>query len=137
VTVETEGLQVVNLHHQWAEAPVFELSIGQSKFVFDMYYDHMIMRGDFTNLNLYDLTGYPKTYDPEIYKLDPKKAVSIDNVSNLPKSEIIGIHKSADNEQGSLVIFELELYYPGCILIEPEKDSDLRLMVEGVKIVYI
>lgn len=56
-----------------------------------MYYDHMIMRGDFINLNLYDLSGYPKTYDPETYKLNPTKAVSIDNLGSLPKSEIIGI----------------------------------------------
>jgi|LauGreDrversion4_2_1035121.scaffolds.fasta_scaffold180273_5 hypothetical protein len=59
VIVETGGLQVINLHHQWVDAPVFEMSIGPSRYIFDMYYDHMIMRGDFTNLYLYDLTGYP------------------------------------------------------------------------------
>lgn len=32
---------------------------------------------------------------------------------------------------------ELELYYPGCVFIEPDKDSELRLVIEGVKILYI
>ncbi len=53
------------------------MSIGPSRYIFDMYYDHMIMRGDFTNLNLYDLTGYPQTYDPQTYCNDPTKAVNI------------------------------------------------------------
>jgi len=123
----------VNLHHQWAEAPVFEMGVGQSKFVFDMYYDHMIMRGEFTNLNLHDLTGYPQTHDPETYKLDPIKGVSIDNIGTVPKREIMGLR----SDQESLVIFELELYNPGCVLEEPEKDSDLRLIIDGVRLIYI
>lgn len=59
VDVRTEGLQILNLHHEWHEAPVFEMSIGRSSFVFDMFYDHLIMRGDFTHIFLYDLTSYP------------------------------------------------------------------------------
>lgn len=109
------------------------MGVGQSKFVFDMYYDHMIMRGEFTNLNLHDLTGYPKTYDPETYKLDPIKGVSIDTIGTVPKSEIIGLR----SDQGSLVIFELELYDPGCVFEKPDKDSDLRLIIDGVRLIYI
>ena len=35
------------------------------------------------------------------------------------------------------MIFELQIYYPGCCLNEPDKDSMLNIVVENVKVLYI
>jgi hypothetical protein len=64
VEVHTSGLRVLNLHHEYHRAPVFEMSVGNSVFTYDMYYDHDIMNGDFSQVYMYDLTNYPQTYNP-------------------------------------------------------------------------
>lgn len=60
-----------------------EISVGESRFGYKMYYDHDIIVGDFGNVLLYDLTCYPKTIDPENY--NPRYRASLKTIDALPK----------------------------------------------------
>ena len=63
VIVKAEGLNLIAVHNIY-HTPVFELSVGSAEFSHHMHYDHDVIRGDFSNARLYDLTCYPLTIDP-------------------------------------------------------------------------
>ncbi len=65
VIVKAEGLTLIAVHNLY-HTPVFELSVGSAEFKHLMFYDHDVIRGDFSNARVYDLTSYPLTIDPSI-----------------------------------------------------------------------
>jgi hypothetical protein len=58
--VIAHGITLIAVHHQYF-TPLFDLSVGKFVYTYDMYYDHDVMVGEFSNAKMFDLTGYPFT----------------------------------------------------------------------------
>lgn len=58
--MQLEAVKAVCLH-QDTQLEFMELHFSQSSFIYDMYYDHDEIQGSFGNLQIFDLSNYPKT----------------------------------------------------------------------------
>lgn len=96
-------MTLIAVHHEYL-TPLFEISVGQSAFIYDMHYDHDYMSGNFVNARVCDLTNYPFTHDPS-----KTPRASLRNIDSFSRYEIIGIRdQNSEREQG--IFFDTYLY---------------------------
>ncbi|CDW82625.1 ph domain containing protein [Stylonychia lemnae] len=128
--INASGISIVNCHHKY-RTPLFEMNIGDSKFSYEMHYDHDIIEGTFTDFIVYDLTSYPKTIDPR-----NAEQADLNKISKLEKREIIGC-RDKDGIKSNQVYFKTILYTETCPLRIPLMTSQLILDISAIKILYI
>ena len=130
--MEARGLTLIALHNVFY-TPLFELCVGKSVFGYAMHFDHDVIRGDFENARVYDLTNYPNTIDPETA---PKGCLK--DIDSYKRLEIIGIRDSdegGDNVRNALH-FESILYSENCPLHSPIVTSSLKVEVASIKLLF-
>lgn len=81
------GITLIAIHHEYY-TPLFDLSVGKFVYTYDMYYDHDVMTGEFSNAKMFDLTNYPFTHDPS-----KTEKASLERCDSFQRYEIIGIRE--------------------------------------------
>lgn len=62
------GLTLVCLHHKFTTAPYMELRVENLSLKHHMMYDHDVLEAEFGSAVLNDLTMWPQTQDPRIFR---------------------------------------------------------------------
>lgn len=96
-----------------------ELEMSSSKFVYDMYYDHDVISGEFGNLVIYDLTNYPKT---RTCFSEPSS-----------RRQLVGLRQG---EEASILTFTTTMYTEECPRHAPNTLLDLDVDIAMVSIVF-
>lgn len=135
--LETEGIRVLNVHHEHHRAPVFEFDLGPSRFIYDQYYDHVVLNGKFTNASLLDLTNYPQTYIPATYGSASHPAANLNTLDSLPKYEVLGVHLLNNESRSNQIKFDMQMFEPGCALAKEDQETVLDVSIDKVKILYM
>ena len=62
------GLTLICLHHEFTTAPFMEVSVEAFTLRHHMMYDHDVLEGEFRSPVLNDLTMWPRTQDPAVFR---------------------------------------------------------------------
>ncbi len=95
--VDAEGISILNVHHLYPLVPIFITQVGRNIITYDMFFDHDIINIDFTNVQVFDCTRYPRTIDPQKYPesiYDHKAILSNLDVLIQQGQEVLGINKN-------------------------------------------
>lgn len=63
-----EGLTLICLHHKYLMCPFIELTVKSLFLRYDSMYDHDVLSIIMDNPDLYDLTMWPKSINPNLYQ---------------------------------------------------------------------
>jgi hypothetical protein len=50
VDVLAQGLSILAVHHKYQKLPFFNLSIGKTRFLYEVFYDHALIRSEYGNV---------------------------------------------------------------------------------------
>jgi hypothetical protein len=110
--------------------PVMELDVAQFSLHYDMFYDHQVVSGSLERPAINDLTMWPRTNDPQNYKLSSTPLRSY--VNSLPRQTMVGIK---DAELPSGVNFNTKTYFPSCPL-KWNKSTEVDVNFDNLRINY-
>jgi hypothetical protein len=48
--LKAKGINILAVHHLYPVVPFFDLNVGESRFIYNTYYDHNFMRAEFGNV---------------------------------------------------------------------------------------